>query len=179
VAVTGCYVFALLAQVGTIAHQFNYVSGEAGPRIAAWAVSSLAASSIVGRLLGGLLVSKVSLRSFVLIILVLQSAALVGFSAARTDLGFLVTSACFGLTVGNLLMLQPLLLADAFGVRDYPRIYAFGSLIATVGVAGGPALVGVLYGGFGGYRTAFLVAAAVSLVALGWMVALSRRGEPT
>ena len=45
----------------------------------------------------------------------------------------------FGATVGNLLMLQPLLLAEAFGVREYPRIY-LSQLLSTLGVAPGPAL---------------------------------------
>jgi len=50
----------------------------------------------------------------------------------------------FGLTVGNVLMLQPLLLVDAFGTREYARIYSVSQLLTALGVAGGPALVGLL-----------------------------------
>ena len=44
----------------------------------------------------------------------------------------------FGLTIGNILMLQPLLIAERFGVRDYPRIFSRSQFIAVAGTAGGP-----------------------------------------
>ena len=40
-----------------------------------------------------------------------------------------------GATVGNLLMLQPLWLAEAFGVRAYARIFSLSNAIAVIGVA--------------------------------------------
>ncbi len=173
-SVTGCYIFAMLAQVGVIAHQFKFVSDGSSSAAAAMAVSLLAAASIVGRLAGGWIVTVVRLRSFVLAILLLQILALVGFSTARSEVAFLLASVCFGLTVGNLLMLQPLLLADAFGTRDYPRIYSFCMLFTTIGVAGGPALLGFLHDSAGGYRPGFLTAAAVSAIALVWFWATGR-----
>ena len=79
----------------------------------------------------------------------------------------------FGLTVGNLLMLHPLLLAERFGVRDYGRIYSRSQLVATLGVAAGPALLGLLRGAQGDYAAAFLLAAGSSVLAA---VALSASG---
>ena len=51
----------------------------------------------------------------------------------------------FGATIGNTLMLQPLLVAEAFGVRDYARLYSVNSLLSTVGVAAGPFVVGLIH----------------------------------
>jgi MFS family permease len=82
----------------------------------------------------------------------------------------------FGATVGNLLMLQPLLLAEAFGVREYPRIYSFSQLLSTLGVALGPALLGVLFDVTGGYTVPYLVAALASVVA--WAAVLGSGGVP-
>jgi cyanate permease len=76
-----------------------------------------------------------------------------------------------GLVIGNVLMLHPLLLADAFGVREYPRIYALSQLLATAGFAFGPALLGVLHDAAGGYRTAFAVAAFASAAGLAALLA--------
>jgi len=76
----------------------------------------------------------------------------------------LVTCVIFGLSVGNLLMLQPLLLADAFGVREYPRIYSFAQLITTIGVGVGPSAMGVLHD-LSDYRLSYLVAAGSSALA--------------
>ena len=50
----------------------------------------------------------------------------------------------FGATIGNILMLQPLLIAERFGVRDYPRIYSRAQLFGLVGTAGGPLLLGLV-----------------------------------
>ena len=60
-------------------------------------------------------------------------------------------------------MLQPLLIAERFGVLDYPRIFSRTQFICIVGTAGGPLLLGWLYDNAGGYETSYLVAAACSL----------------
>jgi hypothetical protein len=65
----------------------------------------------------------------------------------------------FGATVGNLLMLQPLLIAERFGVLDYPRIFGRSQAIAIIGVAGGPLLIGWLYDRFGAYDWPYVIAA--------------------
>ena len=66
----------------------------------------------------------------------------------------------FGATVGNILMLQPLLIAERFGVLDYPRIFSRSQFITMFGTAGGPLLLGWLYDNAGGYDTSYTVAAA-------------------
>ena len=69
----------------------------------------------------------------------------------------------FGVGVGNILMLQQLLMAEAFGTRDYGRIYALSQLIAVVGIACGPPLAGLINQSTGGYTAAYLAIATVSL----------------
>jgi len=58
----------------------------------------------------------------------------------------------FGASIGNVLMLQPLLIAERFGVREYPRLFSRSQFIGTFGVAGGPLLLGWLHDVYGGYR---------------------------
>ena len=60
-------------------------------------------------------------------------------------------------------MLHPLLLANAFGVADYPRIYGLGSLLMIIGVGGGPAAVGFLHD-IWDYRVAFLAMTGLAMV---------------
>jgi cyanate permease len=61
-------------------------------------------------------------------------------------------------------MLQPLLIAERFGVRDYPRIFSRSQMVAIVGTAGGPLLVGWLYDSSGSYRMPYTVAAVCSVL---------------
>ncbi|WP_188609657.1 MFS transporter [Chelatococcus reniformis] len=158
IAVSLAYVFTMAAQVGALAHLFRLATTRNGPEIAAIGVAVLALASIIGRLSGGWILLKVRSRSYTLAWMVFQAAALVALAITHDPVLMLVAIALLGLPVGNLLMMQPLLLAEAFGTRDYGRIYATGQLISVLGVAGGPLIFGLLYDASGGYLIPYLVA---------------------
>lgn len=164
VLVTLAYVLCMSSQVGGIAHLYNRAEGEVGYAIAAMAVQVLTVMSILCRLLGGVLVTRISIRAFTVGNLLGQGLGLLLVAVATGPMGILVGAGLFGASVGNLLMLHPLLLAEAFGVRDYPRIFSLSNALTTAGVAGGPALLGFLYD-FQGYGLAYLVAGCLSLAA--------------
>ncbi len=161
---TLAYLFVMLGQVGALSQQVKLVS-ERADSLAAASVTIVAASSVIGRLGGGLLVSRVSPKVFTTVLMAVQGAALVAFAFAETPAALILSCIVFGLSVGNLLMLQPLMLAETFGVREYSKIYSMSSLITTLGVGLGPTLLGVLHDA-ASYQLAFLVAAASSGVAL-------------
>ncbi len=164
VLITLGYVLCMGAQVGGISHLYNRAEGEVGYAVAAAAVQALTVMSILCRLLGGLLVNRVSLRAFTLANLIGQGTGLALVSTADSAPGILIGAGMFGATVGNLLMLHPLWLAEAFGVRDYPKIFSLSNALTTIGVAGGPSLLGFLYD-FRDYEFAYLCAAGMSLAA--------------
>ena len=159
------YVLLMASQVGGIAHLFNHVERLAGHVPASAAVSTLALSSIVGRLLGGLaLTAKFPIRGFAFINIAGQSAGLAALGFAESATAALAGAALFGVTVGNLLMLQPLLLAQAFGVQRYARIFALANAASTLGVAGGPLAMGIVHDA-AGYLWSFSAAALGSAAA--------------
>lgn len=162
-AVTGAYVFALGAQVGAIAHLFRLGATRVDAATAALAVAFLASASLVGRLAGGwLLVRAVRPLNFTLAIMLIQAGALALLALAPGKGTLLAGTVIFGLSVGNVLMMQPLLLAEAFGTREYGRIYSTSQFVTVLGVASGPALLGVIYEA-SGYVPAYLAAAVASL----------------
>lgn len=163
--ITAAWTLALIAQVGGISHLFSLVDERVDRPGAALAVSVLAGSSMIGRLAGGWLLGRVALRPACLTWLVLQACGLSGLALVEGRLGLLVSASVFGLSVGNVLLLQPVVLADVFGVRDYPRIFATSQLVSTVGIASGPFVLGILRDATDGYRLAFLAATALSLAA--------------
>ena len=158
VVVTVSHSFGMLAQVGAIAHVFRLVAERQDAATAATAVSVLAFSSLVGRVVAGVLGSRVGLRGLQAALLLTQTAALVSLALLDGRAGLLVAAGLFGLTVGNVLLLHPLLLAARFGLRDYARVYSRSQLLSTVGIAAGPALLGLLHDYAGGYVTAYVVA---------------------
>ena len=95
--------------------------------------------------------------------MVLQAAALASLAFAMSPSLILLACILFGFGIGNILMMQQILTAEAFGTRAYGRIYALSQLIAVAGIACGPPLVGLINQVTGGCTSAYLAVAAVSL----------------
>ncbi|MDO8422945.1 MAG: MFS transporter [Parvibaculum sp.] len=166
VLMTLTFIFAMMAQVGTIAHLFSLVAGRTGSEdTAAAALATMAAASVVGRLVGGWALAYMSSRGFVVGLVVAQAIVLVLFAFAATPTALLGVSVFFGFTVGNLLMMAPLLSAEAFGLKAYGRIFSINQLCTVAGVASGPVIMGQLFGIAGGYDMAFLSMAIASALA--------------
>ena len=213
IGATVAYMAIMASQVGGIAHVFNHVEKFTDHVAASLAVSAMGISSIVGRLLGGVMLASgipvgvrktprrnagmsvragnvpiragnvpiragnvpiragnVPIRAFTCGNLVLQAVGLGLFAGAGSAGVAFAGAVVFGLSMGNLLMLQPLLLAQAFGVARYPRLFAVANAGATLGVAGGPLAMGLLHDA-ASYATSFAVAAGASVAALGVFVA--------
>jgi MFS family permease len=163
-AITIGYILALGSQVGGIQQLVKLVEDRTDPQTAQFAITVLAATSVMARLAGGRAVQIIPMVRFTVFLAVLQCIALVVLGHADVTWLLYVGIILFGMTIGNILMLQPLLIAERFGVRDYPRIYGRSSFVAIVGTAGGPLLIGLLYDVGGSYQMPYTVAAALSLL---------------
>jgi MFS family permease len=165
VAVTIAYVLVFVAQVGGIQQLVKLVEDRTDPRTAQFAVTAIAATSVIARLAGGRMVLRMPMVRFTLALAVLQAVSLLVLGVTDTTWVLFVAIIMFGVTIGNLLMLHPLLIAERFGVRDYPRIFGRSQLIAVIGTAGGPFLIGALHDVAGSYTMPYAVAALCSLAA--------------
>ena len=174
-AVSIAYLFLLGAQVGAIAHIYRLANGRAGVATAALTLAVMATASTLGRLLGGWLMLWVPTRGFALALMAVQAAALalLAFAADRTLI--LTGAVLFGVTMGNSLMMHPLLLAERFGTRDYGRIYSMSQLVTMIGVGGCPALIGVMYEASGDYEVPFLAVAGATLVGFAVLATFATR----
>ena len=166
---------ALMAQVGTIAHVFKWALERADGETAAITVATLAFCSLTGRLICGAVLDRLNLFVFVMIIYALQAVAMFGMALVEGALAVLMLTAFFGFTVGNVLMAQPLLVATAFGVRDFPRILSLHQLAMNGGVALGPVVIGLIYDFGGGYANGF---AFVGLCSIAALVCIYGAGDP-
>ncbi len=160
---SGVYALVFLAQVGAIAQLVNLGTERFDATTGTGAVSALALSSVVGRLGGGAVVTKVDTWLLTAVLVLVQGVGLSCVAVSTSKPVFFVGVIIFGFSVGNLLMLQPLLLAETFGVKHYSQIYSFNQLFGTIGVAGGPFLLGLMRDVFD-YRISFLVAAACNVI---------------
>lgn len=159
------YIFVMMAQVGGIAHQYGIVSDYLEGKAAAMALAVLPLFSILGRLAGGIIIDRVSAWRFALLMMALQAVSLAGLGVGVNTVFLLINLAVFGVTVGNLLMLQPLLIAEAYGLIQYSRIYSVSNLLTMIGVGLGPGVMGYLYSLDDSYGPAYLFAAMAGAVA--------------
>jgi MFS family permease len=173
-AVSIAYLCLLGAQVGAIAHLYRLVSGRAGVETAALALAAMAMASTIGRLLGGLITLRLPVRIFALALMAAQALGLALLAVSFEPVLVLTSVILFGLTIGNSLMMHPLLLAETFGTRDYGRIYSTSQLVTMAGVAGCPALIGILYEMSDGYAVPFLGIAGLTMIGFAVLAAGGR-----
>ena len=64
-------------------------------------------------------------------------------------------------------MLQPLIIAERYGLRNYSRLFSWANLASVAGVAAGPGVMGWLVGVHLSYHIPFLVAGGFGAVAGG------------
>ena len=174
------YVLIMGSQVGSIAHLYSRVELLGDFTMAALAVQAVSIASITGRFIGGWLVSWMPIRRFALGNLLLQSFGLLLIALAPNSVMGVVAAGIFGLSVGNLLMTQPLWLAEKYSVDIYPQVFARANAISVLGVAAGPFCMGWIFDYAGSYTFAFICALATSLVAfvVVWMASIGPASSP-
>lgn len=163
-AVSFGYIFAFGAQVGGVLQLIKLVEERTDRSTATLATIVLSVSSIISRFVAGRIIPRVDMTRFTVCLAVVQGSSLAGVAMINSRLGLLLAISLLGTTIGNMVMMQSLLIAEHFGVRDYPRIAARAGLISFTGTALGPLLLGWLYDVAGGYRSSYLAAAACSIV---------------
>jgi len=166
-AISIAYIFLMLAQVGGIAHQYGLSRAILSESEAAMIVAILPVASIIGRLVGGWVIGQMSIRLFAILMMVFQAVSLGLLGLGSGVVVLCIGLAFFGVSVGNLLMLQPLLIAEIFGTRDYAKIFSFANLLSSLGTAAGPSILGVVYAlSQNQYSVAYLVASLSGVIGL-------------
>lgn len=90
---------------------------------------------------------------------------------------FLV-SALVGLAMGNVVALQPMLMAERFGMRSYGALFGSASLVTQCGSATGLFLVGFLAEATGSYTVPFTISGGLALLAVCLALASGRSAIP-
>ena len=159
------YIACMAAQVGGIAHIYGRVEELGDFATASRAIQVLSICSILGRFAGGVVATRIPIKWFVFGALVLQASGLIGVALAPTPMIALIATGIFGASVGNLLLSQPLWLAEQYPGKIYPRVYALASALTVIGVAAGPYVMGLVIDAIH-YPAAFELAFGICIVAI-------------
>jgi MFS family permease len=137
-------------------------------------ITVLATSSLVGRLVGGVILSRVLTVDFLAALGIVQAGALVLLGTSTSTWGAAAGASLFGICVGNLGVVMPLLLVDRYGLTDYSRVFGLHQLVVNLGMAAGPGLVGWMRDEAGTYPIPMLVLATASAASAVLIVAVLR-----
>lgn len=175
------FLLIYLSQTGVILHQLRFLTygtpadGAISLQAASFAISTTAIASIGGRLALGAFIDRLNRRWVAVGIILLQASATTGLLFARGNIVMVYVSVfIFGLGLGCVVMLHSLLISDLFGITSFGAIYGATMVITGFGTAGGPWLASFLFDLFGSYNNAFLMFAAIDVLAA-ITVAFSRR----
>lgn len=173
VTISAAFALALFAQIGLFAHLIARLAPDFGATGAAVAVSLTTACAVAGRTLLGWFLGDHDRRKAAAVNFTLQAAgvALLGLGS-----GFAAPVAgcvLFGLGVGNLISLPPLIAQQEFAPVDVGAVVVLVTAFNQAVFAFAPAIFGVLREMTDGYAAPFTIAACLQIAAA--MVIMSRR----
>jgi len=161
----GAFSAILFCQVGTAMHQLSLLRESLDAKLAALAVSTTAAGSFAARLAVGGVADRLDKRRLAAGLMALQGAAVAGFSWFVQAPPLFACALIFGVTIGNVFLLQALLVAELFGARSFATTLGLLQLITQTASGLGPFALGLLHDALGGYARALRVLAALAVVA--------------
>lgn len=166
-----CFAFGMVAQSAYLFHQVSFLQTSLGMLGAASVVSITTLCGIAGRASFIVIGDRLPARAWVALVFTLQATAFLILATSHGELGLTAGSALFGLTMGVVVTLQPLTIAQTFGRTSFGQIYGPIYMAIRFGSAVGPLLVGILLELSGTYEVAWWLQAAClafAVVTLRW-----------
>ncbi len=170
---------ALLVQVGFLTHHLTMLAPSLGADAAALTVAATGVTALLGRIALATWADRIDIRriSAAVFLLAALSLAVLAFALPAAAAPLLVTtSIVYGLSVGNVTTLSPLIVRREFGAASFGSLYGAASIFIGLALAAGPAVFGLLHDAGNGYRLPLAVAAGLDAIAAA--VVLKGRAGP-
>ncbi|NYT62083.1 MFS transporter [Alcaligenaceae bacterium] len=162
---------SLMVQVGFISHQLPLAIPVLGTQGAATIVFAAAAAAFLGRLLLARYADQINERKVGAGVFLLAAASLTGLALFPGPWALVALSITYGLTVGNVTTLAPMIIRREFGAASFAAVFGFAATLNQLAMAFGPTLYGVLRDSFGSYGPALLLGGILNLgsaIAIVW-----------
>ena len=160
------FLLALTGQIAFLVHQISFLSKYLGTSGAATAVSITAGASIIGRLWLGTFVDRCEKRYVIMVCFLIQGIAVFTLAHYHHIVILYLGTLAFGLTMGNIIMMQSLITGECFGLVSFATVSGLVGVFTMSGAAFGPSIAGVIFDATQSYQMAFTIFAAMSVVAI-------------
>lgn len=150
----------IIGNIATIAKtQANWDNGF-------YLVGLLAIFNAFGRLAAGFTSDKIGRLNTMMIVFVIQGVNMVLFASYTSPVWISIGTALAGIGYGSLLSLFPTVVADYYGVKNFG--FNYGVMYTAWGISGtiGPIIAGIVVDKTGAYNLAYIISAALLVVAL-------------
>jgi cyanate permease len=137
------------------------VAGTAG---ASAAVSVAALAALLGRIALARFADRIDVRITTGAVLVVAAGALCMMALMPVPLVLLPASAVYGVTIGNVTTLSPIVVRREFGAAAFGAVYGMAGTGIGLISALGPSFFGLLHDASGGYRLPLLIAAMLDVL---------------
>jgi MFS family permease len=144
-AIVFAFLFGISGQMSFLMHEVSFMSQFVGPTRAAAAISVTSGASLLGRFFMGAVVDRFDKRVMIMLCFFIQSAAMLtaGFSSQVVILYICVFA--FGLTMGNVVLLQSLIIGECFGQVSFGTVFGLAGLFISSLSSFGPMIAGFIY----------------------------------
>jgi predicted MFS family arabinose efflux permease len=160
------FLLALAGQIAFLVHQISFLSRYLGVSGAATAVSITAGASVIGRLWLGTFVDRCDKRYVIMVCFLIQGIAVFALAHYQHTVILYLGTLAFGLTMGNIIMMQSLITGECFGLVSFATVSGLAGVFTMSGAAFGPSIAGFIFDATGSYQMAFTIFAAMSVVAI-------------
>jgi MFS family permease len=168
--------FGGVAGSAVIVHQIPYlVSIGISRQTAGFLVVVLSLSNVAGRLGFGWLGEFMDKRRCFVIATLIKAAGVLGFALSGTIWQFIPSLIALGFGFGGLIPLRPTLQIQLFGMTAFATVQGLLMVFITLGTIIAPPFAGWMFDVVGSYRPAFVVLAAVTVLAVPMILAASGR----
>ncbi|HRO61476.1 MAG TPA: MFS transporter [Burkholderiaceae bacterium] len=147
----------LMVQVGFLSHHVPLAIPVLGAQGAAAAVFAAAVAAFAGRLLLARYADQLDVRKLGAGVLLFAAAALAGMALIPGPWALMALSISYGLTVGNVTTLAPMIIRREFGPVSFGIVFGFAATLTQLAMSIGPTLFGVMRDAFGSYGPALLL----------------------
>ncbi|MFV0257407.1 MAG: MFS transporter [Acidimicrobiales bacterium] len=172
------FLFVLLAQTGFVLHQIAFLTDRMGSaNAAALTLSTTAMGSIIARFAVGMVADRLDKRHLTAGLFVVQALAVLGLLAVDSKVASVALVMVIGFTIGNVYMMQTLIVAELFGLVSMGTIYGVVALAGQVGSGLGPFTMGWMEDRSGSYSLPFTVGSVLTLAAA-VIIELARPPKP-
>ena len=181
--IVGAFTLAYFGTAAIITHAIPFFQDMGvSPQLAAMMLATATGVSIPSRVAAGYIADRVSVRYVTIFAFLLQLLGLVILLQAGSPAILWVFVVVFGLAMGAMFALEPLVVSEYFGLASFGAIYGGLWALEAAGWAGGAPLAGHIFDTTGSYNLALIIFIATTLLAMALILLLkpafrSSRGQ--